>query len=92
MDLLRVDVVKIINDAFAAAGESVMPAEELIKAVKDDPAVWDLYAKGYTQGLNQCERPKTTQRVMQFKPQNTVELTAFVAGIRPKQHWAAHQQ
>lgn len=82
-DLLRVDVVKIINETFGAIGRPVLSASELIEAVKDDPKVWDLYAKGFTMGLNQCEKPKTTQRVMRFKPQNTVELSAFIAAIRP---------
>lgn len=82
-DLLRVDVVKIINETFAAVGKPVLTADELVAAVKDDPKIWDLYAKGFTLGLNQCEKPKTTERVMRFRPQNTVELAAFIAAIRP---------
>lgn len=82
-DLLRVDVVKIINETFAAVGEPVLTADELVAAVKDDPDIWDLYAKGFTIGLNQCEKPKTTERVMRFRPKNTVELSAFIAAIRP---------
>lgn len=82
-DLLRVDVVKIINETFAAVGKPVLTADQLVDAVKDDPAIWDLYAKGFTLGLNQCEKPKTTERVMRFKPKNTVELSAFIAAIRP---------
>ena len=82
-DLLRVDVVKVINDTFKAVGREVMSADELVDAVKDDPNIWNLYAMGVTMGLNQTEKPKTTQRVMQFKPKNTVELSAFVAAIRP---------
>lgn len=60
-----------------------MTVDQLMEAIKDDPAVWDLYAKGFTQGLNQCERPASTQKCMQFKPKNIVELCAFVAAIRP---------
>lgn len=82
-DLLRVDVVKIINETFAAVGKPVLTADELVEAVKDDPRIWDLYAKGFTLGLNQCEKPKTTERVKHFKPKNTVELSAFIAAIRP---------
>ena len=82
-DLLRVDVVKIINETFNAVGKPVLTADELVEAVKDDPKIWDLYAKGWTLGLNQCEKPKTTERVMRFKPKNTVELSAFIAAIRP---------
>ena len=82
-DLLRVDVVKVINDTFKAIGRPVMSADELLAEVDKHPEIWDLYAKGYTMGLNQCEKQKTTERVMQFKPRNTVELSAFVAAIRP---------
>lgn len=82
-DLLRVDVVRIINDTFAAVNKPVLTADELVAAVKDDKNIWDLYANGWTLGLNQCEKPKTTERVKRFKPQNTVELSAFIAAIRP---------
>ena len=82
-DLLRVDVVKMIADTFAAIGQPVMPVNELLRTVENDQRVWELYWKGATQCLNQCERPASTQRCMQFKPRNVVELTAFVAAIRP---------
>ena len=83
-DLLRVDVVKLIADTFKAAHLPVMPVDELLKTVEGDSNIWDLYAKGFTQCLNQCERPASTERCMQFKPQNVVELCAFIAAIRPK--------
>ena len=60
-----------------------MPVQELLEKVKDDQAVWDLYAKGFTMGLNQVEKEKTTERVMIYKPRNVVELAAFVAAVRP---------
>jgi len=34
-------------------------------------------------GLNQCEKEKTTERVMRYKPKSVVELAAFVAAVRP---------
>lgn len=82
-DFLKVDVVKMIDAGFAACSRPVMPVEELLEEVKEDKEVWDLYANGYTIGLNQCERKKTTERVMRYKPKNVVELTAFVAAVRP---------
>jgi len=60
-----------------------MTVDELFEKTKNDKAVWDLYAKGFTQCLNQCEQPKSTERVMRYKPKNIVELSAFVAAIRP---------
>lgn len=75
--------MKIIAQAFAACNLPVMSVDELLEAVKDDDEVWSLYANGFTMGLNQCEREKTTDRVMQYKPHNVVELAAFVAAVRP---------
>lgn len=83
IDLLKVDVVTIINDTFKAIGKPVMTAAELSQYVEDHPEVWNLYDNGFTMGLNQTEKAATTQKVMQFKPRNTVELSAFVASIRP---------
>jgi DNA polymerase III alpha subunit len=83
IDLLRVDVVKIIYETFRKAGLPVMSVNELVAATQNDKAVWNLYANGYTMGLNQCERMKTRERVMRFKPKNVVELASFVAAIRP---------
>lgn len=82
-DLLRVDVVKMIADGFKAAGKEIMSVNELLERVKDDPKIWSLYWNGFTQCLNQCEKPASTQKCMQFKPKNIVELTAFIAAIRP---------
>lgn len=83
-DFLRVDVVKTIYSAFTLAGLPVMTVDELLEAVKNDKEVWDLYAKGFTIGLNQVEREKSSQRCMTYKPKNVAELAAFIAGIRPK--------
>ena len=83
LDFLTVTVVKIISEAFKAIGLPVMSVDELLDKCKDDQQVWDLYANGFTQGLNQCEQPKSTERVKRFKPKNIVELAGFVGAIRP---------
>lgn len=83
MDFLRVDVVGIIAKTYKAAGLEVMSVNELLEAVKNDKAVWDLYRNGFTQGLNQTEKEGTTRKAAQYKPQNVEELTALIAGIRP---------
>lgn len=83
MDYLKVDVVKSISATFSAIGQPVMSVDELLEKVKNDKEVWSLYANGYTMGLNQCEREKTTQRVKRYRPRNVVELAAFVAAVRP---------
>ena len=82
-DFLRVDVVKVISDTFKLAELPVMSVDELLDAVKDDKEVWDLYANGFTMGLNQVERAKSSERCHIYKPRNVTELAAFVAAIRP---------
>lgn len=82
-DMLRVDVVKMISDGFGAADLPVMPVSELLKVIEGDKNIWDLYANGFTQCLNQCEKPASTQKCMQFKPKNISELAYFIAAIRP---------
>lgn len=50
-DLLRVDVVKGIDSCFKEIGQDVIPVKELLEKIKDNDKIWDLYAKGFTQGL-----------------------------------------
>ena len=83
LDILKVLSWAEIYDTFALIGQEPMPVNELLEAVKRQPEVWSLYEKGFTMGLSQVEQEKTTQRVMQFKPKNTVELSAFISAIRP---------
>lgn len=82
-DYLIVDVVSIINKLYASIGMEVPTVAELRKMVDGDEATWKMYEDGATCCLNQCEKSKTTQRVMQYKPKNPKELAAFIAAIRP---------
>ncbi len=82
-DFLRVDVVKIIAEAFKLAGIPVMSVDELLEAVKDDDEIWNLYANKIVMGLNQVERDKSAQRCSIYKPKNVAQLSAFIAAIRP---------
>lgn len=82
-DILIVDVVGIINKLYESIGRSVPPVSELRNMVENDMDTWDLYAKGYTCCLNQCENPGTTKKAMKYRPTNIKELSAFIAGIRP---------
>ena len=82
-DLLKVDVVVLIDKIFKRIGIEHFTVNELMEKVKTDKKVWDLYANGYTIGLNQCEKESTTKKVMKYRPSNVSELTAFIAAIRP---------
>ena len=81
--MLKVDVVLLIESVFKRLGQEVFNVEELRQMVADDPAVWDIYAKGLTIGVNQCEKPATMEKLKRYKPRNVSELAAFIAAIRP---------
>ena len=83
LDLLRVIVVEIIAKTFQRINLPVMDVDKLLDKVKNDSNVWNLYANRYTQGLNQVEQTKSSERASRYKPKNVVELSSLVAAIRP---------
>lgn len=82
-DILKVDVVLLIDKIFKRIGIEHFDVNKLLKLVEHDSKVWNLYANGYTIGLNQCEKESTTKKCMKYKPSNISELSAFIASIRP---------
>lgn len=82
-DILKVDVVLLIDLIYKRIGLKHHTVNELIELVKNDQAVWDIYANGYTMGVNQVEKASTTRKSMKYKPRNVSELSAFIAAIRP---------
>jgi DNA polymerase III alpha subunit len=82
-DLLKVDVVNIIYLTYQKLGIEQHTVNELIEITKNDKATWNIYSNGHTICVNQVEKLATKQKVMQYKPNNISELTAFVAAIRP---------
>lgn len=82
-DYLIVDSIGLIYDIYKEIGIDTLTVNQLLAKVKDDKKVWDIYANGYTQCVNQCEQEKTTAKVMRYRPQNISELTQFVASVRP---------
>lgn len=82
-DLLKVDVVLLIDKIYKRIGIEPHSVNELMQLVDADETVWNLYANGYTQGLNQVEKQGTTKRMQHYKAHNVSELTAFIAAIRP---------
>lgn len=84
-DLLIVDVVGLTEDIWERIGEESISNSELERRVNSEEGkkTWDIYAKGYTCCVNQCEKENTTKRVMKYAPKNTGEISAFVAGVRP---------
>ena len=82
-DYLVVDSVGLTYDVYKEAGIEPFTVNELLSKIEHDDATWQIYADGYTQCVNQCEQPKSTQKIMRYKPKNISELTQFISAIRP---------
>lgn len=82
-DLLVVAVIKINAQTMQRAGLPQYSSQEMILLTANDAKTWDVFANGWTQGINQCQRAATTQKLMQYKPRELRDLCAFVAAIRP---------
>ena len=82
-DYLIVDSIGLTYDIYKEAGIEPFTVNQLLEKIAHDDATWQIYADGYTQCVNQCEQPISTQKVMRYKPKNIAELTQFIAAIRP---------
>lgn len=82
-DILKVDVVLLNDLIFRRIGIKHYTVNELMDLVRNDPETWRIYEKGYTMGVNQCEKASTTRKVTKYRPKNVSELSAFIAAIRP---------
>lgn len=82
-DYLIVDSIGLTYDIYKEAGIEPFTVNQLLEKISHDDATWQIYADGYTQCVNQCEQPKSTKKVMRYKPKNIAELTQFIAAIRP---------
>lgn len=82
-DLLVVNVVDINAECMRRANLPQYTSREIMQMIRDDKATWDILAKGYTQGINQCQGTGTTDKLMIYKPRSVQDMAAFVAAIRP---------
>ncbi|EQC1535554.1 PHP domain-containing protein [Clostridium botulinum] len=82
-DLLKVDVVKTNKMIANRIGIKEPSIRELMKLVKNNNKVWDIYKNGFTLGVNQIEKIGTRKKAQNYLPKNEAELTCFIAGIRP---------
>ena len=82
-DFLIVDSVHLTYKCFKSIGMEVPTFDELREMIKDDKPTWDIYEKGITCCVNQCEKESTTNKVKKYKPKTLAELSAFIAAIRP---------
>ena len=82
-DFLVVDSVHLTYKCFKRIGMEVPTFDELRKMIEGDKKTWEIYEKGITCCINQCEKESTTYKVMKYKPTTLAELSAFIAAIRP---------
>ena len=82
-DILVVTVIAINAAASSKAGIPFLTAEEVIERTKNDPATWNIFARGLTMGVNQCQGAKTIEKLVRYKPRSLQDMSAFVAAIRP---------
>lgn len=82
-DFLIVDSTRIINAVYKRIGIKPIEINDLLNLIKSDEKVWSIYADGITMCVNQLEKDKTRNKMMNYKARNIVELTQFIAGIRP---------
>lgn len=82
-DLLKVDIWLTINKIFKRIGIDTYSVPEITKIIENDKKTWEIYEKGCTLGVNQCESDFGRQCCMRYKPKNMQELTALVAALRP---------
>ena len=82
-DLLKVAVVDLIYRAYHRIGREPPTVAELLRMCPSDDDAWKIYSTGCTLGINQCEQPNTSQKVIKYKPANITELGAFIAAVRP---------
>lgn len=82
-DLLLVKVVGLNDALYKRIGIEQPCLQEFRKWIENDKELWDLYANGYTQWLNQVEQNATAEKVMRYKPKSLIELALFVASVRP---------
>lgn len=82
-DFLIVDSSYLTYKLFHSIGQEVPSFEELREMINGDKPTWDIYAKGITCCINQCEKESTTNKVKKYKPTNISQLSSFIAGIRP---------
>lgn len=82
-DILTVKIVDLIYRVYERIGREPDSVNDLLKICETDNAIWGIYKKGCTIGINQVEQPGTSSRVGKYSPKNVSELCAFIAAIRP---------
>ena len=80
-DYLTVSVYRIISMVYELIGRPIDDIETLLSNCDDK--VWDIYAKGLTTTVNQCDSDIGKNMLKQYQPKTLAEISAWVAAIRP---------
>lgn len=82
-DLLVVKVVDINSECMRRAHLPQYTSQDILRLTMDDIPTWNVFHRGWTQGINQCQGASTTENLKLYKPTQLRDLSAFVAAIRP---------
>ena len=82
-DYLIVTVWKLIDEAFKMAGEPIISANKLLKEIKYDDRIWNLFRDGITCTLNQVDSDNGTQQAKQYGISSFEDGAFIAAAIRP---------
>ena len=82
-DFLIVTVWHLIAETFKAINQPIMPARELLNAIKNDEEVWKLFANGMTCTLNQVDSSNGMQQAKRYGIKSFEEGALLAAAIRP---------
>jgi len=82
-DFLIVTVWHLIAETFKAINQPIMPARELLNAIKNDEEVWKLFTNGMTCTLNQVDSSNGTQQAKRYGIKSFEEGALLAAAIRP---------
>lgn len=80
-DYLTVSVYRIISMVYELIGRPIDDISTLLSNCDDK--VWDIYAKGLTTTVNQCDSDIGKNMLKQYQPKTLAEISAWVAAIRP---------
>ena len=78
-----VSVWALIDEAFKAIGQPIIPARQLLAKIKDDPKVWELFQKGLTRTLNQVDSDNGREQAMKYGVRSFEDAAFIAAAIRP---------
>ena len=82
-DYLTVLVWKLISETFEAIHKSIIPATQLLKEIKNDKRIWNLFKLGLTCTLNQVDSDNGMHQAKKYGISSFEEGALIAAAIRP---------